>query len=305
MENARQAVLVEVITIGAVVACLALITGFFLYEPMRTPEFWKGDKGWLEVLAPLGAVVAASVAAVLAYHTYRANRRNEVTERFRAGAELLGDDKEAAQAAGIKMLGTTALAAPREYLIASVQTLVAFIASSGKLRRDVIFPKDSQQVFTAASETWPDSSFVTVAAIIAACRLGSQITDEMDTDGVRYKGRLVIEDAIIIDRHLFSTPCRNMHFDHVALQSVQFDGWDFENTIIEGIGRSVVFKDCRLKNAHIRLRNRHGQAGAYSTVSFLGENVIDGARYWGRDLAEYIDEEERFAEEVRQAYTQA
>lgn len=287
-------------TVESVGVCgfLAIVLLFVFFEPARTEQFWIGDRGWLEVIVPGGAFAAASTAAWLAYLTYQANQRKELADRYRAASELLGSDRASAQTAGIKLLATTAQAAPDEYLVASAQTLVAHVSHLGSRRNRTLLSDDAQRKVMA----WPDADAVEMAAVIAAGRLAGLITDEIDRDGVRYKGRLVVENALLKDRHMYSIDCRNVHFVNVAVESLSLEDSDLRGTIFEGRSRSLYLKNCDLRGCEFRLTDRLGGFEMSEAIAFLAGNDVDGATIWHQPVAQFIAEQQAFDAKIREQY---
>lgn len=113
-----------------VFACfvIALVTGFFFFEDMRTAQFWRGERGWLEVVTPVGAAMAAGLAAFFAWKNYLLGQQKESSDRFERGVKLMDGNSTAMKAAGIIVLEDMALAEPesrhaqwvREYLVSAI-----------------------------------------------------------------------------------------------------------------------------------------------------------------------------------------
>lgn len=112
MNDNLMANLKEVAAVALCFAICAVVLGFFLFEPMRTQKFWLGDKGWLEVAAPIGAVIAATIAAIMSLQTYRLGQQKDLGERFRDGIELIESSNPSKRGGGLIILEDIALSAP-------------------------------------------------------------------------------------------------------------------------------------------------------------------------------------------------
>lgn len=83
--------------------CLVVL-GFFLYEPWRSSQFWFGDKPRIEFVFSAGTLVAAVVAGLLAYFSYRVNIRADLASRLQKALDLMDGGSPGKGAAAVALL---------------------------------------------------------------------------------------------------------------------------------------------------------------------------------------------------------
>ncbi|WP_338722383.1 hypothetical protein [Devosia sp. XK-2] len=230
-ETVREALVLA----GSAVFCMVVV-GFFLYEPMRTEAFWRGERGWLDVLAGLGTFAAATTAAWLAWRNYLLGQKKDSTERFEKGVALFESPGYAQRAAGIIVLEDLATTEAegrraewiREFLIHAInQWNLAQMSLVGRPVTAADFDKTDE---------------ITLRALAAF----SKIRDE--SPPVAFLRSFYLSKAFVAGHRLASIRALDC-----LLYDADFVGTDLRNSIIRGAAfGALAWEDCDLSKGRIR-----------------------------------------------------
>lgn len=239
-------------------AIIALVVGFFFLPEARTQQFWIGqDRGWLEILAPLGTVAAASAAAWLAWRNYRLGQQKESSERFEKGVGLFQSEGGAQRAAGIIVLEDLALTEPdgrragwvREFLVHALN----------EWNQAVMAPL-ARPIAPTAFETTPPN---TLRALLAFARTRADAPEPVRLRNL-YLSNCIIHrqelplivamDGLYYDVDFLNSNMQDCTIQGSAFGSVTFESCDLRNTKLRFANNSsadIHIKDCDLSGTYI------------------------------------------------------
>jgi len=129
MKKEQRQSIKEAATVAACGLFCLLVLVFFLYEPWRQAEYWFGDKPRMEIAISAGTLLAAVVAGLLAYFSYRVSLRADLASRLQKALDLMDGDSGKG-AAAVALLVEVAKESKR-YRRPVLDALMAYLTEYG------------------------------------------------------------------------------------------------------------------------------------------------------------------------------